>query len=228
MIRSSIALAGVVLAAGGCADTMMRTPASTPTSGTSGPAAMTFFVTSQGSGKGADFGVLAGADRHCQQLATVVGAGRRTWHAYLSTQGPNAVDARDRIGRGPWRNVRGVVIAKDVAELHGENQIAKQTGLTEKGTIVKGRGDTPNQHDILTGSKPDGTAFGGPEDRTCGNYTKSGKDGSVMLGHLDRTGTNPDPIANRSWNSSHPSRGCSIEGLASTGSAGYLYCFAVD
>ena len=228
MIRSSIALAGVVLAAGGCADTMMRTPASTPTSGTSGPAAMTFFVTSQGSGKGADFGGLAGADRHCQQLATVVGAGRRTWHAYLSTQGPNAVDARDRIGRGPWRNVRGVVIAKDVAELHGENQIAKQTGLTEKGTIVKGRGDTPNQHDILTGSKPDGTAFSGPEDRTCGNYTKSGSEGSVMLGHLDRTGTNPDPIANRSWNSSHPSRGCSIEGLASTGSAGYLYCFAVD
>ena len=228
MIRSSIALAGVVLAAGGCADTMMRTPASTPTSGTSGPAAMTFFVTSQGSGKGADFGGLAGAVRHCQQLATVVGAGRRTWHAYLSTQGPNAVDARDRIGRGPWRNVRGVVIAKDVAELHGENQIAKQTGLTEKGTIVKGRGDTPNQHDILTGSKPDGTAFTGPEDRTCGNYTKSGKDGSVMLGHLDRTGTNPDPIANRSWNSSHPSRGCSIEGLASTGSAGYLYCFAID
>ena len=148
MIRSSIALAGVVLAAGGCADTMMRTPASTPTSGTSGPAAMTFFVTSQGSGKGADFGGLAGADRHCQQLAAAVGAGRRTWHAYLSTQGPNAVNARDRIGTGPWRNAKGVVVAKSVAELHGENNLNKQTALTEKGEVVNGFGDTPNRHDI--------------------------------------------------------------------------------
>jgi hypothetical protein len=120
------------------------------------------------------------------------------------------------------------VIATDVASLHGDNNINKQTGLTEKGGVVNGRGDTPNQHDILTGSKPDGTAFSGPEDRTCGNYTKSGNDGSVMFGHLDRTGTNPDPVANRSWNSSHPSRGCSVEGLASTGSGGYLYCFAVN
>jgi hypothetical protein len=227
MTRSSMSLAvAVALAMSGCAD-MMRAPGATATAA-SGSAGMTFFVTSESSGKGADFGGLAGADRHCQQLATAVGAGSHTWHAYLSTQGPNAVNARDRIGRGPWRNVKGVVIAKDVADLHGENNIDKQTGLTEKGTMVKTRPDTPNQHDILTGSKPDGTAFSGAEDRTCGNYTKSGSDGNVMLGHLDRTGTNPDPVANRSWNSSHPSRGCSVEGLASTGSAGYLYCFAVN
>jgi hypothetical protein len=228
MTRSSMGLAvAMALAMSGCAD-MMGSPGATATAASGGTAGMTFFVTSESSGKGADFGGLAGADRHCQQLAAAVGAGQRTWHAYVSTQGPNAVNARDRIGRGPWRNVKGVVIAKDVAELHGENNIDKQTGLTEKGTMVKGSGETPNQHDILTGSKPDGTAFTGAEDRTCGNYTKSGSDGSVMLGHLDRTGTNPDPVANRSWNSSHPSRGCSVEGLASTGSGGYLYCFAVN
>ena len=191
--------------------------------------AMTFFVTSTGSGKGADFGGLAGADKHCQTLATAAGAGGATWHAYLSqspTQGAPAVNARDRIGNGPWQNAKGVVIARNLAELHGDNNLNKQTALTEKGEIVNGRGDTPNKHDILTGSKPDGTAFTGSDDMTCGNYTKSG-DGSVMLGHHDRNGTNPDPVANVSWNSSHKSRGCSDDALASTGSAGLLYCFAV-
>ncbi len=226
MTRTGVGVMSLIaLATAGCAEMPM-------TSGTrasdSANAGMTFFVTSTGAGKGADYGGLAGADRHCQQLASAAGAGNHTWHAYLSTQGAGAVNARDRIGRGPWRNAKGDVIATDVANLHGDNDINKQTGLTEKAGIVNGRGDTPNQHDILTGSKPDGTAFTGPEDRTCGNYTKSGSDGSVMLGHLDRTGTNPDPVANRSWNSSHPSRGCSVEGLASTGSAGYLYCFAVN
>ncbi|HEX6137537.1 MAG TPA: hypothetical protein VF059_07750 [Casimicrobiaceae bacterium] len=188
---------------------------------------MTFFITSTGSGKGADFGGVAGADRHCQSLAAAAGAGGHTWHAYVSTQGPGAVNARDRIGKGPWRNAKGVVVANSVAELHGTNNLNKQTALTEKGDVVNGRGDTPNRHDILTGSKPDGTAFGGSDDMTCGNWTKSGE-GSVMLGHHDRTGTNPDPVANVSWNASHKSSGCSDAALASTGSAGYLYCFAVD
>ena len=186
---------------------------------------MTFFVTSVGSGKGADFGGLEGADKFCQTLATAAGAGSHTWHAYLSTQGPQAVNAKDRIGTGPWQNAKGVVVAKDVAELHGTNNLNKQTALTEKGDVVNGRGDTPNKHDILTGSKPDGTAFTGSDDMTCGNYTKSGE-GSVMLGHHDRNGTNPDPVANVSWNSSHKSRGCSDEALASTGSGGLIYCFA--
>ncbi|HSV19991.1 MAG TPA: hypothetical protein VLR71_16375 [Casimicrobiaceae bacterium] len=190
------------------------------------PADMTFFVTSTGSGKGADYGGLAGADRHCQTLAAAVGAGSKTWHAYLSTNGAQAVNARDRIGTGPWKNVKGVVIAKDVAELHGTNNLNKQTALTEKGDMVNGRGDTPNTHDILTGSRPDGTAFPGTEDTTCGNYTKSGADGSVFLGHHDRNGTAPDDTA-KSWNSSHASKGCSDDGLKSTGGAGLLYCFAV-
>src|SRR6187551_2073284 len=181
-------------------------------------AGMSFFVTSAGPGKGADLGGLDGADRHCQKLAAAAGAGSHTWHAYLSTQGAGAVNARDRIGKGPWRNAKGVVVA---------NNLGKQTSLTEKGDVVNGAGDTPNRHDILTGSRPDGTAFAGPEDRTCGNYTKSGA-GNVMLGHHDRNGTNPDPVANVSWNSSHPSAGCSIEALAKTGSAGYLYCFATN
>jgi hypothetical protein len=189
-------------------------------------AGMSFFITSVGSGKGADFGGLEGADKHCQALAAAAGAGNRTWHAYLSTQGPGAVNAKDRIGTGPWQNAKGVVIAKDVAELHGNNNVNKQTGLTEKGEVVPGSGDTPNKHDILTGSKPDGTAFAGSDDMTCGNWTKSGE-GSVMLGHFDRKGTNPDPVANVSWNSSHKSRGCSDELLKTTGSAGLLYCFVV-
>src|SRR5229473_3481606 len=174
---------------------------------------MSFFVTSVPIGKGADLGGLEGADRHCQALAQAAGAGGKTWHAYLSTQGAGAVSARDRIGRGPWTNAKGVVIAKDVAELHGANNLAKQTALTEKGDVVNGRGDTPNTHDILTGSQPDGTTFAGAEDMTCGNWTKSGTDGAVMLGHHDRSGLNEEPPA-KSWNSSHPSRGgCSQDAL---------------
>ena len=191
---------------------------------------MTFFVTSAGPGKGADLGGLEGADRHCQTLAQAAGAGGKTWHAYLSTQGPGAVNAKDRIGRGPWQNVKGVVIAKDVAELHNGNNLTKQTALTEKGDVVNGRGDTPNMHDVLTGSQPDGTAFTGADDRTCGNWTKSGA-GAAMVGHHDRTGLD-DSAPAKSWNSSHPSRGpgggCAQDDLKSTGGAGLLYCFATN
>lgn len=190
------------------------------------PSAMTFFVTSSGSGKGADFGGLAGADKHCQALAEAVGAGGKTWRAYLSTQGAQPVNARDRIGKGPWQNAKGVAIAKDVAELHGTNNLTKQTALTEKGDVVNGRGDTPNRHDILTGSQPDGTAIPGNDDRTCGNWTKSGE-GSAMVGHHDRNGLD-DSAPAKSWNSSHPSRGCSDANLAATGGAGFLYCFAAN
>ena len=191
---------------------------------------MSFFITSAGPGKGADLGGLAGADRHCQQLAQAVGAGGKTWRAYLSTQGANAVNAKDRIGRGPWMNAKGVVIAKDLAELHGTNNLNKQTGLSEKGEIINGRGDTPNRHDILTGSQSDGTAFTGADDRTCGNWTKSTQ-GAAMVGHHDRQGLN-DSAPMLSWNSSHPSRGpdggCSQADLKSTGGDGLLYCFAAN
>jgi hypothetical protein len=191
---------------------------------------MTFFVTSIGSGKGADLGGLSGADQYCQQLAAAVGAGAKTWRAYLSTQGNGAVNARDRIGKGPWINAKGATIAKDVAELHGANNMTKQTVLNEKGEVTNGRGDTPNRHDILTGSQPDGTAFAGSEDRTCKNYTSSTQ-GAVMLGHSDRQGLSDDD-ASRSWNSSHPSRGpgggCSQPDLRSTGGDGLFYCFAAN
>ena len=194
---------------------------------------MSFFITSTGVGKGADLGGLAGADRHCQTLAQAAGAGGKTWHAYLSTQaadGQPAVNAKDRIGKGPWTNAKGVVIAKDVAELHGKNNLTKQTALTEKGEINNGRGDKPNQHDILTGSQPDGTAFPPGKDMTCGNWTKSGA-GAAMLGHADREGLRDD-AESHSWNSSHPSRGpgggCSQPDLVSTGGAGLLYCFAAN
>lgn len=189
---------------------------------------MTFFITGVGDGKGADLGGLAGADRHCQALAAAAGAGGHTWHAYLSTSatsGSPAVNARDRIGTGPWQNAKGVVIASNVAELHGDNNLNKQTALTEKGEVVNASGDTPNKHDILTGSQPDGTAFAGSEDKTCGNWTKSGE-GSAIVGHHNRMGTNAPP-ASQSWNSSHATPGCSDEALRSTGGAGLLYCFAV-
>jgi len=194
---------------------------------------MTFFVTSVGSGKGADFGGLEGADKHCQTLAAAAGAGSKTWRAYLSTQAPklndpNFVNARDRIGTGPWQNAKGVVIAKSVEDLHSaSNNITKQTALDEKGQPVNSRSDKPNKHDILTGSRPDGTAFPGAPfpDMTCGNYTKSGTDGSTMLGHHDRAGP-IDASWATSWNSAHPSRGCNDDNLRSTGGAGLLYCFA--
>jgi hypothetical protein len=196
-------------------------------------AGMTFFVTSVGSGNGAGLGGLAGADQRCQQLAQAAGAGGRTWHAYLSTQatsGQSAVNARDRIGKGPWTNVKGVVVANDLAELHGQNNLTKQTSLSEKGDVTNGRGDTPNRHDALTGTQPDGSAFAAGEDRTCGNWTSSTK-GSAMLGHIDRQGLRDDD-ASKSWNSSHPSRGpdggCSQNDLKSTGGAGLFYCFAAN
>ena len=195
---------------------------------------MTFFITSVGVPAGANFGGLDGADKHCQTLAQSVGAGAKTWHAYLSTQaadGKPAVNARDRIGKGPWQNTKGVVIAKDVADLHSaNNNLTKETDLTEKGEISNGAGDKPNRHDVLTGSQPDGTAFGPEADRTCKNWTSSTQ-GAAMVGHSDRKGLRDDD-ASRSWNSSHPSRGpdggCSQNDLKSTGGDGLLYCFAVN
>jgi hypothetical protein len=198
----------------------------------SSPAAkndMSFFVSSRNGGNGANLGGLEGADRLCQSLASAAGAGGRTWRAYLSATaagGAPAVNARDRIGRGPWRNANGVVIANDVNQLHGANNITKQTALTETGALVNGRGDTPNQHDILTGSQPDGTAIAGNVDTTCGNWTKNGE-GAAMLGHHDRTGLDESAPA-KSWNSSHQSRGCSIDALKATGGDARIYCFAAN
>jgi hypothetical protein len=196
--------------------------------------ATSFFVTSVGIGNGANLGGLAGADNYCQMLAQAAGAGAKTWRAYLSTQGADgkpAVNARERIGNGPWQNSKGVVIAKDVAELHSAgNNLTKQTALTERGEVNNGRGDTPNRHDVLTGSQPDGTAFAGADDRTCKNWTSSTQ-GSAMLGHSDRIGLRDDD-ASKSWNSSHPSRGpdggCSQADLKSTGGDGLFYCFAAN
>jgi hypothetical protein len=190
---------------------------------------MSFFITSAGLGKGADLGGLAGADRHCQSLAQAAGAGNRTWRAYLSTTasgGQPAAHARDRIGRGPWHNAKGEMIAKDLDDLHADPKINKQTALTEKGTPINGRGDTPNMHDILTGSSTDGRAMSGDQDSTCGNWTKSAE-GAAIVGHHDRIGLRDD-APSKSWNSSHPSRGCSQENLASSGGAGLLYCFAAN
>jgi len=188
-----------------------------------------FFVTSTGGGKGADLGGLAGADQHCQKLAAAAGMGNRTWRAYLSATPSGstpAVNAKDRIGEGPWRNTKGVVIATSVGELHADNNLTKQTALNEKGEVVKGRGDTPNEHDVLTGSTKQGTAIPGTADTTCGNWTKSG-DGAAMVGHIDRAGLPTATIADAtSWNSSHLSRGCSLDQLKASGGAGYLYCFA--
>ncbi len=188
---------------------------------------MTFFVSSTGSGKGGDLGGLAGADQLCTSLATAAGATGHTWRAYLSTVpagGTPGANARDRIGPGPWRNAKGVVVAQNVTELHGANNINKQTALTEKGEVVNGRGDTPNMHDILTGSQPDGTSIMGSVDTTCGNWTKGGE-GAAMLGHSDRTGLD-DSVPAKSWNSSHQSRGCDIPSLKATGGDARIYCFA--
>jgi hypothetical protein len=195
-----------------------------------GTGPMGFFVTSAGPGKGADLGGLAGADAHCKRLATAAGAGQRNWRAYLSTSAVGndqpAVHARDRIGKGPWFNAKGVLIARDVAQLHADNGITKSTALDERGQLVKGRGDTPNEHDILTGSRLDGTAFSPIYNQTCGNWTSSG-DGQAMTGHHDRLGLVNDPWA-LSWNSSHQTRGCSQDALKTTGGAGLFYCFAAD
>lgn len=184
---------------------------------------MSFFVTSAGSGKGADLGGLAGADAHCASLAEAAGITGKTWHAYLSTKD---ADARDRIGSGPWFNAKGEKIADDVASLHGDaNNLTKQTALNEKGEVINGRGDTPNRHDILTGSNPDGTKVA---DKTCGDWTLSGAEGVALMGHSDRTGLD-DSAAAKSWNSSHGSRGgCSQEALRGTGGDGLFYCFAAN
>ncbi len=190
---------------------------------------MSFFVTSAGKGDGANLGGLAGADAHCQALAAAAGRGAATWHAYLSTQGPGGVSARDRIGGGPWYNARGQRVAQTLGELHGDtaeqarlgNALGKQFSLTEKGAIVNGVGDTPNQHDVLTGTQPDGRGYTDGGDHTCNNWTSNGN-GTAQLGHSDKQGG-----GNSSWNSAHPSRGCSQANLVSTGGAGLLYCFAV-
>jgi hypothetical protein len=231
--------AATAIVAGSVLATAQNPPAAPAQGGGRGPAApMTFFVTSVGAGNGANLGGLAGADAHCQKLAAgsgVAGAEARTWHAYLSTQGPNAVNARDRIGNGPWANARGGVVATNLAHLHGDtieqaqmgSNLTKTTALTEKAAMINGAGGAqgvPNEHDILTGSKADGRAYTDTADHTCNNYT-SGADGSgaVQLGHFDRTGG-----GNASWNSAHGSRGCSQPNLVSTGGAGYFYCFATN
>jgi len=219
---SLLAAAGV-LAAAGCATTQP------------GPEHMTFFVTSVGPGKGGDLGGLEGADKHCQALAQAAGAGNRTWRAYLSTQAPKLADpafvnARDRIGSGPWQNAKGVVIARNIEDLHSVgNNMTKETTLDENGRLVNGRTEKPNKHDMLTGSRPDGTAFPGAPfpDMTCGNWTKGGNDGAAMVGHHDRVGPINSPWAT-SWNSGHPTLGCSLERIRPTGGDGLFYCFAVN
>ena len=224
MLRTTL-IAAAVAALGSCATTQLPQQ---------NPKDMTFFVSSVAPGRGGDLGGLAGADQHCQSLAKAAGAGDRVWRAYLSTQGPKwnepgEVSARDRIGTGPWQNAKGVVIARNVDELHSSsNNLSKATALNEKGQVVNGRVDTPNMHDILTGSRPDGTAFpGAPNpDMTCGNWTKGGKEGSAMTGHHDRASALTTPWAT-SWNSSHPSVGCDPDSLRATGGGGLIYCFAV-
>ncbi|MFM9972129.1 MAG: hypothetical protein ACKVQK_27425 [Burkholderiales bacterium] len=190
---------------------------------------MNFFVTSTGPGKGADLGGLGGADKHCQSLAAAAGAGNKQWRAYLSTSddgGKKLVNARDRIGRGPWYNAKGEMIAKDLDSLHSDqNKLTQKTALNEKGGIVNGRAEKPNMHDILTGSDSHGRAFAMSADTTCGNWTKSGAEGSANVGHHDREGLSPH-LAAKSWNHSHGSRGCSQEALRSSGGNGLFYCFA--
>lgn len=188
---------------------------------------MSFFITSAGSGDGAKLGGLAGADARCKQLADASGVTGKTWHAYLSARatGQPAVNAKDRIGRGPWYNAKGVMVAQSVADLHSDNnKLGKPNSLTEKGDSVKGRGDTPNQHDILTGALLDGTLSPDTTDTTCSNWTSNGS-GAAYVGHFDRVGGGANPT---SWNSAHLSRGCSQENLVGTGGNGYFYCFAIN
>lgn len=190
---------------------------------------MSFFLTSAGPGQGANLGGLTGADAHCQRLAASVGAGGKTWRAYLSTSasgGAAAVNARDRIGQGPWHNAKGIQVAQNVADLHSDkNNLTKETSISEKGEVVNGRGDNPNRHDVLTGSQADGTAFAAGADNTCSNWTSSGGEGSARVGHHDRQGGGDAPT---SWNSAHGSRGCSQENLRGTGGDGLFYCFATN
>jgi hypothetical protein len=234
-MRSMLSAFSLALVASSILVIAQAPPAGQPPAGQPPPPQqpLGFFVTSAGPGNGANLGGLAGADRHCQTLAAAAGAGSRTWHAYLSAAaagGQPAVNARDRIGAGPWYNAKNARIAQNVADLHGDtlesarrgNNISKATAITEKGETVNGVGDTPNRHDMLTGSQLDGTAFTDGADHTCGNWT-SGAAGTAQLGHHDRTGG-----GNTSWNSTHASRGCSQENLVSTGGAGLFYCFAVN
>lgn len=208
---------GLLLAVSACAAPMRAGPDAD---------GMSFFITSVGSGNGADLGGLAGADRHCQALATAAGEGERTWHAYLSTAGVDGnppVNARDRIGSGPWYNANHVLAARNVADLHSDtNNLGNQVSLDEKGEVVNGRGDTPNRHDILTGSQPDGTALTGEPNLTCNDWTSSAS-GSAQVGHFDKQGGGQRP---NSWNSAHASRGCSQVDLQATGGDGLFYCFA--
>ncbi len=183
---------------------------------------MTFFLTSEGPGQGANLGGLAGADAHCEKLATAAGAGGKTWQAYLST---DAVSARDRIGSGPWHNAKGVKVADSVADLHSDNnKLSKENSISEKGAVLNGRGDDPNRHDVLTGSNLDGTMFADGKDHTCANWTGTGE-GSAEVGHHDRQGGGANPT---SWNAAHGSRGCTLENLRATGGNGHFYCFATD
>ena len=213
--------------------TLLLLAACATPSDTTGP--MSFFITSAGSGKGADLGGLAGADAQCQRLATTAGTSTKTWRAYLSTPPtlPSAttpavasVNARDRIGAGPWFNAKGALIARDLGHLHNGNNLSKETALDERGNIVKGRGDSPNEHDLLTGSRADGTAFAPQTDTTCKAWTSSGE-GSAIVGHHDRIGPLPENWA-KSWNFSHQSAGCSQEALIRTGGSGRFYCFAAN
>ena len=198
----------------------MTVPAATQSSD------LSFFITSAGPGDGANLGGLDGADRHCQMLAQTAGAGSKTWRAYLSTTGAGGVNARDRIGTGPWHNASGVQVASNVTNLHSDNNnLTKETQLNENGEIVNGRGDTPNMHDILTGSQLDGNAAGGSDDSTCGNWTQNSSDGSALVGHHDRQGGGANPT---SWNSAHGSRGCGQADLQGTGGNGFYYCFATN
>lgn len=226
---ANLLAAGAAALVSACATSANQQTDSIPAASSQG-SSMTFFLTSAGSGDGANLGGLAGADRRCQDLAQSAGAGGRTWRAYLSAAaapGSPAVNARDRIGAGPWQNATGVVIATSVADLHSDNnKISKQTALTEKGGTIPGRGDPVNQHDILTGTAADGTLATGTSDMTCGNWT-SNSSGAAMVGHHDRMGLRDD-APSKSWNASHPSRGCSQENLRSSGGAGMFYCFAVN
>ena len=216
-LRTSIIASVAVASLAGCAALFAPGP---PT---------TFFITSANPGRGGDLGGLAGADAVCERLAAGAGVGGRGWRAYLSTQaagGVAAVNARDRIGSGPWVNSKGVVIARNLAELHGTNNLNKETALTEAGAVVPARPDPLNQHDMMTGSQPDGTAFAPGTDMTCSNWTSGGQ-GGAMVGHHNRGSvTNPDPVAAASWNSSHVTPGCTMPDLARVGGAGYFYCFA--
>lgn len=194
------------------------------TSASAGEDGLSFFITSAGPGNGAGLGGLAGADAHCAALAEAAGTSGKTWRAYLSTTGEGGVNARDRIGSGPWYNANGVMVAKDVDDLHSDNnKLSKENSVTEAGAEVNGRGDSPNMHDIITGTTLDGMASSDEGDTTCKNWTSHGE-GSALVGHHDRTGGGSNPT---SWNAAHGSRGCSQENLQGTGGNGLYYCFAV-